>query len=353
MRHRPHGISRRGFLRVTTGGLLAGLAAPARVRSADSGATTTAALIHGERRAENTFRALKLIEDDVRRALRGKKRIVIKPNFVSTRRQLAATHAGCVEGILEFLQPLVKGAAEKRELVIAESPAGGPAAAGYSNFGYVKFGKKYGVTFAELDECPVDVVYVTDHRWRPQPVRFARILRDPETFLISAAVMKTHDRVVTTLSLKNVAVGGAIKDTDFGRGRRRSRRGRSDKPIIHGGKGNAGIHYNLFSLAKFAPPHLAVIDGFQAMEGNGPGGGTPVDHKVVVASADWLAADRIACELMGIDVRKVGYLWFSACEGLGQGNLEKIELRGARLKDHIRSYKMHANIASQFGWMEA
>ena len=71
-----------------------------------------------------------------------------------------------------------------------------------------------------------------------------------------------------------------------------------------------------------APKHiatLAVIDGFEGMEGNGPVGGTPIDHRVCVASPDWLAADRVAVELMGIDYAKVGYLNFCANAGLGQG----------------------------------
>jgi uncharacterized protein (DUF362 family) len=48
------------------------------------------------------------------------------------------------------------------------------------------------------------------------------------------------------------------------------------------------------------------------MEGNGPIDGTPVDHRVCVASTDWFAADRVAVELMGLDFEKVGYLNFVA-----------------------------------------
>lgn len=63
-------------------------------------------------------------------------------------------------------------------------------------------------------------------------------------------------------------------------------------------------------------PDLSVIDGFEGMEHNGPVGGKPVDHKVAVVSTDWLAADRVATELMGFDFNKVGYLSFSAKAGL-------------------------------------
>lgn len=123
-------------------------------------------------------------------------------------------------------------------------------------------------------------------------VRVSRLLLDRDVFVISSAVMKTHDRAVATLSLKNIVVGAAIKD----RGTRWGQRGtgkKNDKWIIHGGPSNEGINFNLFILAQKLHPHLAAIDGFQGMEGNGPMRGTPVDHKVAIASPDWLAADRI------------------------------------------------------------
>jgi uncharacterized protein (DUF362 family) len=58
-----------------------------------------------------------------------------------------------------------------------------------------------------------------------------------------------------------------------------------------------------------------VIDGrvWKATANNG----TPVDHRVCVASTDWLAADRVGIELMGIDFANVGYLNYCA-----QSNME-------------------------------
>jgi uncharacterized protein (DUF362 family) len=80
-------------------------------------------------------------------------------------------------------------------------------------------------------------------------------------------------------------------------------------------------------------------------------GGTPVDHRVCVASPDWLAADRVALELMGIEYAKVGYLNFCAQAGLGQGDLAKIEVVGPRLAEHIKPYRLSDNIEKQLIWM--
>jgi len=342
-------MTRRRFLRTTGFGALGGVlsfnvpkwgnAQVSRERQ------SRVSLIEGDSRADNIFRSLKLIEQDVIKVLPTKKRVLIKPNLVSQTRQLAATHVDCIEAILEFLQPLVRD-----EIIIGESPAQGSAAKGYSNYGYYGLQKKYNVKFLDLDDESFVITHVIDERYRPQPIRFSRLLLDPNMFVISVAVMKTHDLAVATLSLKNIAVGGPIKDKGFSWAARGS--AKSDKPVIHGGPACKGIHYNLFTLAKLAPPDLAVIDGFRGMEGNGPVAGTPVDHRVAIASTDWLSADRIAVELMDFDFNKIGYLWLSTREGLGQGHLSRIEVLGEKVRNHIHRYRPHDNIDSQYDSMK-
>ena len=111
---------------------------------------------------------------------------------------------------------------------------------------------------------------------------------------------------MATPSLKNIIVGAPVKDLGFRFGSGAKPGAKSDKPIVHGNSTRA-INYKLFDLSRRLHPHLAVIDGYDGMEGNGPVGGTLVEHRVCVVSPDWLAADRVAVELMGIDYAKVGY----------------------------------------------
>ena len=342
------GISRRGFLQRAALGLGGTLVLPRVARGvvAQSLPVTPSpvGLIHGDSRADNVFRALKLIEPQVREALAKKKRVVIKPNLVVTNKQLAATHSGCIEGLLEFFQPLVQ-----EEILVAESPANGPAAEAYDNYGFHALEKNYRVRFADLDSEPFRLRYLVSERHHPKPVRLSELLVDPEVFVVSAAVMKTHDRVVTTLGLKNVAVGGILKDTGYRWGAGST--GTSDKHLVHGGPKNEGIHFNLFDLAADLHPDLTVLDGFEGMEGNGPTSGTPVDHRIAVASTDWLAADRVGIELMGFDFQKVGYLTFCAQAGMGQADLGRIEVLGERVADHVRAYRPHDGVEEQYKWM--
>jgi hypothetical protein len=48
---------------------------------------------------EGSLRALKPFEDDIAEGIKGKKKVLIKPNFVSTTVQLAATHVESVKAV--------------------------------------------------------------------------------------------------------------------------------------------------------------------------------------------------------------------------------------------------------------
>lgn len=347
-------FTRRDLLGCTAGGFLAGLATlhtpewsfaepaagPPKVRDG-----VRVGFASGNSRADNVFQSLKRIEADIKKGLTGRKRVVIKPNLVSTTNQLAATHAECMEGILQFIRPLTKA-----EIVIAESAASAPTAEGFDHYGYGPVAGKYGARLVDLDREPNVVQHVVDEKFRPRPVRFSKYLLDPAAYVISAAVMKTHDRAVVTLSLKNLLVGAIGKDTGFRWGA--GSKGSTDKWLVHGGNANEGIHYNMFSLAKVLRPDLAVIDGFEGMEHNGPVAGTPLRHQVAVASTDWLAADRVAVELMGFDFARIGYLTFCAKGGMGESDLARIEVLGPDLKAHIRRYQPHDNIEEQYKWLK-
>ncbi len=345
-------LSRRGFLKLTGWGVVGGTVAvhlPRMVLARQSLLVnqSRAALTYGDSRADNVYQALKLIEEDIVKGLVGKKQVVIKPNIVEINQQLTATHAECIEGILEFLQPHVK-----EEIIVAESPAGVSAATGYEEFGYYRLAQQYNVRFIELDEQPNEIIHVLDEHYMPQPVRFSSLLMDPDVYVISSAILKTHDRAIVTLSLKNIVFGAAAKDAGYNRRTARETGQKNDKPIVHGGRNNEGIHYNLFTVGKRLHPQLAVIDGFQGMEGNGPSRGTAVDHKIALASTDWVAADRIGAELMGFDYQKIGYIKFAVDAQVGQGDLSRIEVLGEQIENHIRQYQPHDRIDSQYLWME-
>ena len=304
------------------------------------------ALTTGDNRADLAFRALEPFAKQISRGIRNKL-VVLKPNNVSVNVPLCATHVDTLEGILEFLKSINK----LDNVIIAESAADGPAFEGFDNYGYYRLIKKYHVKMVDLDQEGFEIIYVFDEKdFRPHPVRVSSTILNPDSYIVSVARMKTHDRVLATLSLKNIVFGAPVKDKDFGSRNNRKPGAKNDKPIVHGG-GYRGINYNMYALAPRLHPDLAVIDGFEGMEGNGPTRGTPVDHRVCVASTDWFAADRVGIELMGIDFAKVGYLNFCAQTGMGIADLDKIKIIGESINDHKKTYKLADSIEKQLIWM--
>lgn len=331
-----HEVTRRSFLAAPAGLLLAGRAAPAEGK-------VPAALVKGGGRRQNITAALKLIDKEITAKLKGRKSVIIKPNIVNTGRQLASTHVDALQGILDYLADRWKG-----PVYIAESSAGFTTE-GYANFKYqqaIDDHKRMNVKLVDLnEEGEFEVLHVLNGDLHIQPVRLARRLCDPEAFVISSAILKTHNTVIATMNIKNMALGAPLH---YKRGE--SRRW-NDKRAYHGGVRQT--HYDILLTAQRLSRNwgVGVIDGFEGMEGNGPNSGTPVPHRVAIASTDMVAADRIGAEAMGIDPSYLGYLQWCGETGVGVWDRSRIELRGDSVESVQQKYRLHADLDRMLQWM--
>jgi len=320
------------------------------------------ALIKGNDRYDNIVQALALIEDEI--DLSDKKRVLIKPNFVSTRRQLAATHVDAVRAVLDWLRPRYDG-----PITIGEGAATSDTFDGYRNFGYLDLAEDYDVQFVDLNRDQWVPIEIYDRNLSPMTVRVARTTLESD-FRISVGPPKTHDAVIVTLSLKNIVVGSLIRGRGGGLFQKLgqllpgrltnsvwaekaksclSTVNRSDKFAIH--QGYHGINLNLYRLAKVIAPHLSVIDGFVGMEGYGPSSGDPVELGVAIVSTDFLAADIVATAIMGFDPDEVGYLHYCKLGGLGVGDLNDIVIVGnTTIEESRRPFKPHPTYRQQLQW---
>ena len=299
--------------------------------------TSRVAMVKGNDRRDITLSALKKIEDDILTSPQGKKRILIKPNFVATNRPLCATHVDVIRAILDFLQPHFKG-----PIVIGESTASRAGTFdGYKNYQYLSLQTEYDVTLIDLNAQSYHWGYVFGNGNRPLKLRLIDTFFDPDTFIISAAKLKTHDRVVTTLSLKNVLLAAPLNDYK-----------KNDKGMTHTQnkfKKDSVLHYNLFHLAQHIWPDLSVIDGFEGMEGEGPVGGDPYDSRITIASTDALAADKVATRVMGFDPDDIMYLQAMTQAGMGQGDLDKITILGNTMKECQCQFRISKKLVEAYG----
>ncbi len=273
------------------------------------------------------LKALEMITPQIKEGVKNRQ-VVIKPNFTRVERRdwLASTHVDGVSALCEALSSFYTG-----KIIIAEGTGPGtPLQEALESYEYTALRQRYNVEFRDLRSDKVLAAYILDHEVAPVRLRVSSLLLDPNTYLISAATMKTHSLAVVTLGLKNVVMAAPLNSGDD-----------SDRAKMHADAPDnpRAFNFNLFQMATYVTPDLVAIDGFIGMEGEGPLDGSPVESKLAVASTDWLAADRIGTEVMGLDFSRIGHFRHCARAGMGEADISRIELVGDSIGNCRRTYK--------------
>ncbi|MEM2130346.1 MAG: DUF362 domain-containing protein [Candidatus Bathyarchaeia archaeon] len=289
------------------------------------------ALVKSKGHYEGVFEALNLIENQISEGIKGKKKILVKPNFVSVHRQLAATHVDAVRAILDIISKYYSG-----KIIIGEGPSFSKLKEGLINFNFLELQKDYDVDFVDLNEDDTIEIEITDSQLRLNKFHISKLVVDSD-YRISVALPKTHDCVITTLTIKNMVVGSLG-------GRNRI----NEKWKIHQGPKN--MNFLLAKLALKVMPHLGVIDGFQGMEGRGPTGGDPVDLRVAAASSFPTSLDAVMNVVMGFNPFDIGYLYYLNEWNIGTINLNEIEIIGVPIESVVRKFRPHPEYYEMLKW---
>ncbi len=293
---------------------------------ADGEYSVRIAVSSGRGRRGNILNCLKMLESDIRLSLAGYSRILIKPNMVSAFRQLSATHVESIEAVLSFLRELKPDAT----IVIGEIPALGSFKEGCRNYGYEVLKEKYGVRLECLEGWPALEVRVFNRDFST----FRVPVVNPEGwYIVSVSPPKTHDTVLVTLSLKNIAMG-LVKKTW--------------KSKVH--QGYEAINLNLYRISRFVRANLAVIDGYEAMEGDGPVNGDPVPWNMSIAGLNPVIVDVAASWLMGVNPWSVGYLNYALTFEHPKLTSETFNLQIAEYSTLKRKFRLHSRHREQYRW---
>lgn len=79
---------------------------------------------------------------------------------------------------------------------------------------------------------------------------------------------------------------------------------------------------------------LNIMDGIVGLEGEGPSsGGLPKQASAILISPDGISLDRVAVEVVHLDVNKLFINNIGGTRGYGENNLEKITIFGNQLSD--------------------
>ena len=272
--------------------------------------TSKVAVVKGPRSHEPVLKALDLI--DYKEALKDWDRVLIKVNFITTKTwdTGATTDPIVVEAIIQKLQELSK------EVIVVESDASMTnATKAFKATGMDEMCARNGVEWINLRHDK-DRVKLPVPGWSAlKKIVVPRIVT--ESGIVSAAKMKTHMETGVTLGMKNLF--GLLPDKFKGK--------------FH----VKGMHKVVADIITVINPQLTVIDGFVAMEGRGPVGGSPVKMETIVAGRDVVAVDATASRLMGIDPHEIGHIMMAHERGLGE--VDSVEVVGESLDNVVRVFK--------------
>lgn len=298
-------------------------------------------LAEGTNRRESVRKSVELVRDDL--AGRMGKEVILKPNFLSGNNPLVCTHVDALRGVMDVIMTLRN---KPDRILVAEGGNEAYSGEAFRHFGYTDLIDEYDIPI-ELVDLNKETgwrstrVYMVDGTW--QMVRMPRTILDCPC-VISVAVAKTHDGAMVTLALKNLIMG-TIKKSD----RIKVHGFVSHKEREHPAEARA-LNRNLIRLAKHMMPDFSVIDGTVGIQGNGPGGTDTVPLGLSAASADTISVDAVISKAMGFEPLEVGTVFYADALDLGNGDLKNIDILGAVLSDHIRTFKPHDTIDLQRKW---
>jgi len=137
--------------------------------------------------------------------------------------------------------------------------------------------------------------------------------------LINVPVLKNHSLTLVTLGIKNLH--GTISD--------------ADKLFAHDYR---RISAKLVDILRANRPALTVIDGVRGLEGDHADVGRPVDFGAIFASTDTVACDAAASAAIGLDPFEVDTTRIAHEQGLGIGDLARIEVVGDPIESVTRQF---------------
>jgi uncharacterized protein (DUF362 family)/Pyruvate/2-oxoacid:ferredoxin oxidoreductase delta subunit len=236
-------------------------------------------------------------------------KVLLKVNclFPSDPEKAVITHPLFLQAVVRIIKTRTKN------IMIGDSP-------GFGNFmtnpktGYRKVAEEEGVELVDFKE-DADINNPQAVSYKNFKVASYAVTVDK---IINLPKLKTHGLMYMTLAVKNMF--GIVVGTG--------------KPGYHlrAGRDKMLFAQMLVDLFMARQPVLNIMDGITAMEGNGPGGGDPVNTGVIIMSGNGFALDHVAPQVVGIDPGRV-YTNAAYRKNVLKGREIEVEIKGEKLAD--------------------
>jgi len=233
-------------------------------------------------------------------------RVLLKPNFLVGRapEKCVNTHPEVVRAAAKLV--LEAGARP----IISDSPQMGSALKVAEKCGVAAVARELGIDIVEFE--PVEVKNPEGKTFKHFTVGKAALEADR---IINLPKLKTHGLTYLTLAVKNIfgCVPGMRK---------------AQWHVKTSSQGNEYFSRMLLDLYLLINPCLSIVDGIVAMEGRGPGFGTPRELGLIVAGTDALSVDAVICDVLGLQPHQFPTVKVALEDGFNAAELHAIDVRG-------------------------
>ncbi len=227
-------------------------------------------------------------------ALKGHKRVIIKPNLVSSQPPPITTPVEIIESIVEYIQiklPGIKIMAGEGSGSVSETTM-----TIFEKLGYLSMAMRKNIELIDLNDAPlVHLKNESCHKW--SEMFLPRVVMD--SFLISVPVLKAHSLAGVTLTMKNMI--GVCPPACYQSG------SNWKKSAFHN-----RVHHAVFDLNQYRSPDFSLIDATVGMKAAHMWG--PVcDPKpnLIIAGYDPVAVDAYAAGVIRKKWEEIGHIALS------------------------------------------
>lgn len=250
--------------------------------------------------------------------------VLIKPNlaFQAPPESFAVVDPRTIEAVVSY----IKENSQAAKVVVGDNPSLGMHV-GRAKPAFETSKMEEAAYLGGADE----VIYFDETDVVPIEVPGAKVFKHATVFkpfldadvVINLPKMKVHLAGTITLGLKNW--NGII-------------------PNCHPDEQQQGAHridlgQKMADLYKIRKADLVIVDSVIGMEGQGPHAGSPIEMNLIVAGTDTVAVDSVAAAIMGFQPMEIPAIRCAGTEGLGEIDLEKIEVVGNSIESVMKHFK--------------
>lgn len=248
--------------------------------------------------------------------------VLVKPNlaFQAPPESYSVVDPRVIEAFVAFL----KESSKAKEVWVGDNPSLGQHV-GRARPAFEAAGMKDAAERGGADR----VIYFDEEELVEVNIEGAKVFRHAQVFkpfldadrVINLPKMKTHLAGTVTLGLKNWQ--GIIPNVHPS----------DQQQAAHG----IDLGQKCADLYRIRKADLTFVDAIIAMEGQGPHVGTTVEMNLFIAGTDTVAVDAVTSYVMGFETIEIPAVRVAATEGLGERDIEKIEIAGTPIAE-VRTF---------------